>query len=166
MFNTTERVMLRFDKVSLKMNGEGMKIAKMRLAIPLTAEVAAKCPGPIRAAYEAVEVRDNKITYTELGKIAIPGVNIEFYYLPDSKALGLALQSITLDKLVVEREESKMRAETRLLVSIEIAIDEEGKLRHWLVDNVFNQLFAKFEVAQMSLMPSMGDGQADAPRVQ
>lgn len=156
MFNEKERVGLYFDKVTLRKDKDGKKVAKMRFSMPLDAVVAARCPSEIRAAYEAIEIRDNKITYCEL-EYVIPGVNVEFYPLPDSKSLSLALQTVQLDKLAVEREESKMRVETHLLFTIEIAINEGTKIRHWLVDNVFNQLFAKFEITQMQLMPTVVD---------
>lgn len=154
MFNTKDKTVVYFDKVSLRKTKDGVKVAKMRIAVPLIADVAIKCPAEIRAAYEAIETLENKISYVELDKI-VPGVNVEFYNLPDSRSISLALPAAELNRLVVERHESKENAGTRLLFSIEIFIDDKDKLRHWIVDNVFNQLWAKFEIQQMTLMPQI-----------
>lgn len=154
MFNTKDKTAIYFDKVTIRRSKDGVKIARMRIAVPLLAEVAMKCPSEIRAAYEAIETLDNKISYIELDKI-IPAVNVEFYNLPDSRSVSLALPSAELDRMVVERQNTKDSAGTRLLFSIEIFIEEKDTLRHWLVDNVFCQMWAKFETQQMSLMPSL-----------
>lgn len=154
MFNTKEKTAVYFDKVSLRRTKDGVKVARMRIAVPLTADVAMKCPPEVRAAYEAIETLENKISYVELDKI-IPGVNVEFYNLPDSRSISLALPSAELDHMIVERQNSKDSAGTRLLFSIEIFIEDKDKLRHWIVDNVFNQMWAKFEIQQMTLMPSL-----------
>jgi hypothetical protein len=154
VFNTKDKTAIYFDKVSLRKTKDGVKVARMRIAVPMTVEVALKCPSEIRAAWEAIETLENKISYVELDKI-IAGVNVEFYVLPDSRSISLALPSAQLERLVVERVESKENVGTRLLFSIEIFIESEDKLRHWIVDNVFNQLWAKFEIQQMTLMPSL-----------
>lgn len=161
MFNTKDKTAIYFEKVSLRKTKDGVKVARMRIAVPLLAGVAMKCPSEIRAAYEAIETLENKISYIELDKI-IPAVNVEFYLLPDSRSVSLALPSAELDRMVVERHESKESVSTRLLFSIEIFVEEKDQLRHWLVDNVFNQMWAKFEVTQMSLMPSMEVAQKDS----
>jgi hypothetical protein len=167
MFGEKERVEMYFDKLTIRQDKDGKKIAKMRFSIPLDAVVAAKCPPEIRAAYKAIETRDNKINYCEL-ELVIPGVNVELYPSEDSKSLSLALQTVSLEKMAVEREESKLRMETHLLCSIEIAVNDGTKIRHWLVDNVFNRLWAKLEVSQMQLMPTVLDKKtsADKPRFQ
>lgn len=154
MFNTKDKTAIYFDKVSLRKTKDGVKVARMRIAVPLLADVAMKCPSEIRAAYEACETLENKISYVELDKI-IPAVNVEFYNLPDSRSVSLALPSAELDHMIVERNESKENSGTRLLFSIEIFIEDKDKLRHWIVDNVFNQMWAKFEVTQMTLMPTI-----------
>lgn len=155
MFNAKNKTPLYFEKVTLRRTKDGAKIAKLRLAIPLEADIAMHCPPEVKAAYEAIETRDNKISYAEIDGV-IGGVNIEFYSLPTGKSVSLALNSVQLEKLAVEREDSRSKVETKLMVTIEILVDEKDKLRHWLIDNVFNQLWANFEVAQMALMPSVG----------
>lgn len=149
-----EKTAIYFEKVSLRKTKDGAKVAKLRIAVPLTVDVVLKCPMEIQAAYEAIEKLDNKISYVELDKI-IPAVNVEFYLLPDSRSVSLALPSAELDRMVVERKNTKDSAGTLLLFTIEIFIEDKDKLRHWIVDNVFNQMWAKFEVQQMSLMPSL-----------
>lgn len=154
MFNTKDKTAIYFEKASLRKTKDGVKVARLRIAVPLLADDAMTCPAEVRAAYEAVETLDNKISYVELDKV-VPGVNVEFYNLPDSRSISLALPSAELNHFVVERHESKETAGTRLLFSLEIFIEEKIELRHWIVDNVFNQLWAKFELAQMSLMPTL-----------
>lgn len=153
MFNNKTKLPIHFEKVSFRRTKDGNKIAKLRLALPLDADTAISCPPEFRAAWEAIETRENKITYAEVEK-KIPNVNLEFYSLPESKSISLALPSVELNHFAVEREETRDRCETRLLFSLEISVEEKQKLRHWLVDACFTQLFVKFEVAQMSLMPS------------
>jgi hypothetical protein len=162
MFNTKDKTAVYFDKVSLRKTKDGVKVARMRIAVPLLADVAMKCPAEIRAAYEAIETLDNKISYIELDKV-IGAVNVEFYNLPDSRSVSLALPSAELNHLVVERQNSKDASGTRFLFSIEIFIEEQDKLRHWIVDNVFNQMWAKFEVTQMTLMPSLETAKEHCP---
>lgn len=152
MFNHKNKLPVRFEKVSFRRTKDGLKIAKLKLALPLDADTAINCPPEFKAAWEAIETRENKITYAELDK-KVSGVNIEFYSLSESKGVSLALPSVELSHFAVERENSRERAETHLLFSLEISVEENVKLRHWLVDACFTQLWAKFEVAQMSLMP-------------
>jgi len=157
MFNSKEKLSVRFEKVSFRRT-EDDKIAKIRLALPLEADTARNCPPEFRAAWEAIETRANLITSVKLDK-QIEGVNIEFYALPDSKTSSLILESVELTNFFVEREDSHLRCETHLLFSIEISVKEKVKLRHWLVDACFTELFAKFEVAQLSLVS--GDTQKE-----
>lgn len=155
MFNVKQRTAICFDKVSLRKNKDGIKTAKMRFAVRLEGDVILHCPAEVRAAYEAIETRDNLISYVELDKV-INGVNVEFYPFPDSKSCSLVLNAASLDKLAVERKEGE-RNEPHLLFTIEVILEERDKLRYWLMDNCFNQLWANFEIAQLSLTPSIAD---------
>ncbi len=78
------RAAIVFEKVSLRQTKDGDKIARMRFGIRLEGDTLANCPPEIRAAYEAVDTRENKIVKVELEK-EIDGVNVEFYALPEGR---------------------------------------------------------------------------------
>ncbi len=66
---------------------------------------------------------------------------------------------MNLIKLEIDRDETKGRTIPYLSFTVEIKLDDSTKLRYWLVDNVFNQLWATFEAAQMTLVPSVVDAE-------
>jgi hypothetical protein len=66
----------------------------------------------------------------------------------------MALQSVNLEDLVIERNQDKGVAQAHLYFTIEVHIGEKTKLRYWIVDNCFNQLWATFEAAQRVLLPT------------
>lgn len=142
-----------FEKASLRKTKDGAKVAKMRFAVRLEAEALLNSPDEVRAGFEAVEQRENGITLVELGDKEISGVNVEFFNLPDSRAVSAALQSVNLTNLQVERQEQNGMSHPHFTFNIEVMLDEKAKLRYWIVDNIFNQLWAKFEVAQRVLIP-------------
>lgn len=146
-----ERIAISFDRVTLRQTKDGDKVARMRFAVRLEGDALSCLPPEIRAAFEATDTRENKITAVELDK-EINGVNVDFYAMPDSRSVSAALQSINLTKLSVERDEPKGRSVPHLLFTVEIPVDDKTKLRYWLVDNVFGQLWAHFEAAQMTLI--------------
>ena len=63
----------------------------------------------------------------------------------------MALQSVNLTDLTIEREG---KGSSHLYFNIEVQIGEDKKLRYWIVDNCFAQLWAKFESAQRVLLPT------------
>lgn len=154
------RASVIFDKATLKQTKDGERLAKMRFAIRLEVENLLGAPPEIRAGYEAVERHENGITEVNLGEKHIQGVNVEFYNLPDSKSVSMALQSVNLEALTIERNQEKGLSSTHLFFTIEVQIGEKKNLRYWIVDNCFNQMWANFEVAQRVLIagktPSVG----------
>lgn len=155
------RANLVFDKATLRRDKDNNKSAKLRFALLLVGDAVLHCPAEIRAAYEACDTRENKISYIELDH-AIQGVNIDFFGLPDSKSCTLALQSVTLDKLAIERSEQKGRAIPHLLFTVELALEDKSKLRYWIVDNVFGQLWATFEATQIAFAGMTDEQRAEA----
>lgn len=149
-----KRVNVVFDKATLKQTKDGEKMAKMRFAVRLEADNVIGCPPEIMAGFEAVENHENGITKVELGDKQLAGVNVEFYNLPDSKSVNMALQSVNLTDLTIEREQEKGLSASHLFFSIEVQIGEQKNLRYWIVDNCFNQLWASFETAQRILLPT------------
>lgn len=160
-----KRVNVIFDKATLKQTKDGEKLAKMRFAIRLEADNMIAAPAEIRAGFEAVETIENGITKVELGDRQLQGVNAEFYNLPDSRAVSMALQSVKLTDLAIERQQEKGMFASRLFFSIEVQIGEKKNLRYWIVDNCFNQLWATFEAAQRVLLPSQANSTGREDRV-
>lgn len=155
-----QRLALCFDKATLKQDKDGNRSAKMRFALRLDPEVATSCPPEVQAAYEAVETRQNSICYVELEK-EIKNVNLEFYSLPDSKSLSASFPCVDLTGLAVERTEQ--RSVPHLLFSVVIPLEESPKLRHWIVDALFSQLWVKVEAAQMSFVSPQAEGKEVRP---
>ena len=153
-----KRVSINFDKATLKQTKDGEKLAKMRFAVLLEADNLVGVPPEIKAGFEAVENHDNGITKVEIGDKELAGVNVEIYNLPESRAVSMALQSVNLTDLTVEREG---KSPCRLLFSIEVQIGEKKNLRYWIVDNIFSQMWAKFESAQRILMPTQTSASAE-----
>lgn len=147
------RPAVAFERVTLRQTKDGNKIARMRFAMLLEGDAVVGCPPEVRAAVEAVDTRENSIIKVELDK-TLNGVNIALFPFPDSKTCSVALRSVNLDNLEVERNETKGRTQPHLLFTVEIAIDDATKLRYWIVDNIFNQLWAEFDQAQMTLTPA------------
>lgn len=159
-----KKTALVFDKASLKKTKDGIKMAKMRFAVKLSPEILMGCPAQIRAAYEAVETLENGITLVEIGDLILLGMNIEFYNLPETKAVCLALASINIEDLSVERIQQKDVHESYLYFSCTLIIGDNKTLRHWIVDNCFNQLWAVFESAQLVLIPQVAEKENGKPK--
>jgi len=153
-----KRVSVAFDKATLKQTKDGDKLAKMRFAVLLEAGNLVGVPAEIKAGFEAVENHDNGITKVELGDKQLSGVNLELYNLPDSRSVSMALQSVNLTDLTVERDG---KSPAQLFFNIEVQIGEKKNLRYWIVDNCFNQMWAKFEAAQRVLLPTQTSAQAE-----
>jgi hypothetical protein len=151
------RVNVVFDKATLKQTKDGIKLAKMRFALRLEASILIKAPPEIRAGFEAVETHENGITKVELGEKELRGVNLEFYSMPDSRAISMALQSVDLTDLTIEREQEKGLSTSHLYFTVEVQIGEKKQLRYWIVDNCFNQLWANVEAAQRILLPTVSE---------
>lgn len=165
IFGGGKRVNVVFDKATLKQTKDGEKLAKMRFAVLLEADNLMGAPQEIRAGFEAVQTLENGITKVELGDKEMQGVNAEFYSLPDSRAVSMALQSVNLTDLVVERNVDKGMSTAHLFFSIEVQIGEKKNLRYWIVDHCFNQLWATFEAAQRVLLPKTSGETDIADRV-
>lgn len=146
-----DRTALCFDKVTLKQDREGNKSAKLRFAVRLEPDAVRQSPKWIQAAYELVETRDNCASYVELEK-DIRGVNVDLYSLPEAKSPAMSFQGVELTKLAVER--SDKRSAPHLLFTIEVSLEEHTRLKHWIVDAVFSQLWAQFQAAQTSFIPT------------
>ena len=147
-----ERTALCFDKVTLKQDKDGNKSAKMRFAVRLEPDSVFRSSPPwIQAAYELIETRDNCASYVKLER-DIRGVNVELYSLPESKSPCMAFSAVELTKLAVERTDK--RSAPHLLFTIEVSLEEKSKLRYWIVDAVFSQLWATFQAAQTSFIPT------------
>lgn len=146
LFADKERVPLLFQKATFKQAKEGAKFAKMHFALKLTPEIAMRAPKLVQKAYEAVETRENQICSALIGK-DLEGVQIEFYSLPDK---GRPTQSLPLNltELSVQRA---MLGEPWLYFSAAAKLNDREQLRHWVVDNVFCQLWATFQMSQMEL---------------
>ena len=153
-----KRVSITFDKASLKRTKEGEKLAKMRFAVLLEAAALIGVPPEIKAGFEATENHENGITKVELGDKQLSGVNVELYNLPDSRSVSMALQSVNLTDLTVERAG---KSPSYLFFTIDIQIGEKKNLRYWIVDNCFNQLWAKFESAQRILIPTQSSASTE-----
>lgn len=146
-----DRTALCFDKATLKQDRDGNKSAKLRFAVRLEPDAVRQSPKWIQAAYELVETRDNCASYVELEK-DIRGVNLDLYSLPEAKAPYMSFQGVELTKLAVER--SDKRSAPHLLFTIEVSLEDHTRLKHWIVDAVFSQLWATFQAAQTSFIPS------------
>lgn len=148
--NGKDRTALCFDKATLKQDKDGNKSAKMRFAVRLEPDAVRSSPPWIQAAYELIETRDNCDSYVELEK-DIRGVNVEFYSQPESKSPSMTFQAVELTKLAVERTDK--RSAPHLLFTIEVSLEDKSKLRYWIIDAVFCQLWGTFQAAQTSFIP-------------
>jgi hypothetical protein len=137
-----ERCLLRRDK-------DANRNAKLRFAVELTTEIAITSPPQIRAAFEAIATRENKIVEVTSGP-EIENIGIEFYPLPSKFNCSLALRSVSLVDFTVEDRDGK----PFVCFSINLKLDDKTELRHWIVDSIFTSLWASFEVLQMALLPT------------
>jgi hypothetical protein len=146
LFSDSARIPLHFQKATFKQTKEGAKFAKMHFAVKLTPEIASTAPKLIQAAYEAVETRENQICSALIGK-DLEGVQIEFYSLPEkgrpTQALPLNLTELSVQRLPL--------GDPWLYFSAAAKLNDREPLRHWVVDNVFCQLWATFQMSQMEL---------------
>lgn len=155
-----ELTSIAMEKCTLRRDRNGNRLARMRFAIKLDAALAMSSPPAIRAAFEAAGVLDNKIVVVE-SAMEIDGIGIEFYSLPQKMNCSLALPSVSLFDFSIENQGGQLF----MFFSLTLELDENINLRHWILDNIFIELWAEFTVQQMVLLPQ-SHGRADAEAVQ
>lgn len=151
LFNSDKKpVAVLFEKLTLKRDKDGNRIAAMRFAVPLTPEVALGLTQDLEFACNAIQNHDASIYHMDIAQ-ELEHVNVKFFPLPGATNCCAELQDVRLVWLAMEKVATS--TVPYLLFTVPLKINGREKLRHWMVDSVFSQQYARFrfQAAQLEI---------------